>query len=154
MMKQTLKEAFIASQGAPVDVEGQLVVQMDRLPIKKGRVRIRFLGGSSRVLCGIAIKSAKGHVVLSDGSRAKLVYIWNQAELPKSVEHDIFCPDGELRVWNIYRLHHSTGQTTIDSWTNNAGMIVADTGPHRRKYRCSDGLGDFNPDDFVFEVEW
>ena len=56
-------EKFIESQGAPMIVSNQSVVQMDRIPIKEGRISLRLCEVDTQCICvGISIKSKKGYI--------------------------------------------------------------------------------------------
>jgi len=146
-----LVDQFLKTRGGPVAVGKNKVVQMDRIPIRRGKVTVTFR--RAVVDQGVALKSAKGGIRLSDGRDVPLLNIWSEPNLPLQVEHDVTCPDGGLRVWNIYRVRHPNGTTTEDAWTGNAGMIVEIVGSNRRYYRCSDGPGEFDPA-FEFEIQW
>lgn len=149
----SLQELFIESKGAPVVLGDCSVIQMDRIPIKSGIVSVEFQGEPVGRY-GVALKSAKGGIVLSDGRTAPLVHVWDEPDRPRKALHRIDCPDGELRVWNVYRTKHHNGEVTEDAWTGNAGMVVDYQGPNIRSYRCSSGLGAFNPDEFAFLLRW
>jgi len=127
---------------------------MDRININQGIVNVRFLSRGGDHLQGVTLKSPKGYVRLSDGTGVGRVNIWDEPELPRFVKHQVFCPDGELRLWNIYKATSDPDHGQADAWTNNAGMLVDQLGKYARRYRCSDGIGEFNPEDIVFEIEW
>jgi hypothetical protein len=133
----TLQERFIESKGAPVNVDGMEVVQMDRIPMRHARLTIS--AATPRDGEGIAIKAPQGTIKLSDGREVPLLHIWFDAGLPSSATHEVDCRGGELRVWNIYRNTHPSGAITEDAWTGNAGMTVAQQAENRRLYRCSRG---------------
>src|SRR6185295_8925480 len=122
-------------------------------PIHLGMIRVSLTSppDGRNAVC---LKSDNGGIHLSDGSKAKRLHIWNDPGLPSVVEHRVDCRDGQLKVWNIYRVLHPEGATTEDSWTGNAGMILRQEGSQKRSYRCSDGIGEFDPNDFTFTVEW
>ena len=147
----TLQEQFIQSKGSGIPIGTDVVVQMDRLPVGKARVHIRFL--EPRMGCGVALKAAKGAIILSDGSKTHLLHVWSDPNLPSEQSHEVDCRDGELRIWNIYRVRHPGGGETVEQWTGNAGMIVDVKSPTKRLYRSSIGPGEFSPD-FEFEVLW
>ena len=150
----SLQQQFIDSKGEPVKFEGEDLIQMDCIPLKKGKISINFKGGNSQILCGIAIKSAKGSILLSDGNKAKTIYIWDEYSLPKTVDYEVYCPDGKLKIWNIYRIEHKSGLITEDYWTNNAGIKINKTTENSREYSCSHGLGEIDLDNFIFEIKW
>jgi len=148
---KTLQYAFIESKGAPLDVNGQVVQQIDKLKIREGLVVVKLispLNGSQ----GVCLKAPGGGIVLSNGSTAEAVHIWNEGGLPSTIEHAVRCPTGELRIWNVYRIRHRNGTITEEAWTGNAGMVVTAIDGNTRTYECSDGTGDFNPRDFIFSV--
>jgi hypothetical protein len=147
----TLQEQFLQHGGSPIEIDQCAIVQMDRLPIHDATVTLRFLRGQSGN--GVALKSANGFITLSDDRSSSLIHIWNEPNLPSEVTHFVRCPDGELRVWNIYHVQHPGGQVTEDAWTGNAGMIVENIAERKRHYRCSAGPGNFDPN-FEFEIEW
>ena len=102
---------FVESCGAPVIVAGQQVVQLDNILVHKGTIRVSMtsqLNGKH----GVCLKNDKGGILLSDESRTKRLHIWNNPELPSVVEHRIDCRDGQLKVWNIYRVTHPEGVIT------------------------------------------
>jgi hypothetical protein len=147
----TLQEEFVRSKGLPVWVGLDPVIQMDRLPIIHARVTILFIDQHSD--WGVAVKSAKGHIVLSDGTQTKLLHVWGDPDLASEAIHTVFCPDGELRVWNIYKRRHPGGIVTVDQWTGNSGMIVDELSARSRRYRTCCQLGPFVPN-FRFLVDW
>jgi hypothetical protein len=150
----SLQALFIQSKGKPIQVDGDTVTGIDKINIARGAVIVRFLHRSGAHLQGVALKSAKGYVRLSDGSEEKRVNIWDEPGLPRTIKHEVFCPNGELLLWNIYKATNIEERTQSDYWTNNAGMIIETVTDHCRRYRCSDGIGSFMPDDLVFEIEW
>jgi len=152
--KMNLQEEFLKSEGKPIKVGGHEIVQGDRIPIKRGTVRITFIGNISSD--GIAIKSKpkRGGIEMSNGKFVRLLHIFDEPSLPRQVQHRVNCPDGELRIWNIYKTKQRDGSVTIDSWTGNAGMIVEYISPNSRRYSCSKGTGNFDPTDLTFEISW
>jgi hypothetical protein len=140
----SLQEMFVASRGAPVVIDGKRIVQMDRLPIRRAMVTIS--ADATLTNQGIALKTNKGGVRLSNGVSVSLLHTWFDSGLPLSVSHFVECQDGELRVWNIYRTKHPGGSITEDAWTGNAGMLVENVSPTRRRYLCSPGYANgFDP---------
>jgi hypothetical protein len=130
------------------------IVQMDRIAIRRGIITVTFLERKPSVPQGVALKSAKGFIKLSNGRKEKLVYVWDEEHLPKTVDHEVSCPDGELRIWNIYKANSEKDVRKADAWTNNAGMIVEDITSQKRRYRCSNGIGEFDPTDLILEIAW
>jgi hypothetical protein len=150
----TLADLFRQSRGRPIEFNGQTVVLMDRIPIKRGKVCLELLGERRNPDCGIALESSKGAIQLSDGKKVRLLHTWDDPRLPRNVEHEVRCPDGELKVWNIYRTRHSSGLVTVDAWTGNAGMLVKRINDNCREYACSSGPGEFDPSELVVRICW
>jgi hypothetical protein len=141
---KTLQEQFLDSRGAPLLVNGVEIVQIDRIAVRRGKVRL--VAKVAYEGQGIALKAPSGAIKLSDGREVSVLHIWFDPGLPLEVTHELDCPDGELRVWNIYRTVHPNGAVTEDAWTGNAGMVIAEKQPRRRHYRCSPGTAaSFNP---------
>ena len=151
-VNESLQYAFIHSKGAPVKVGEALVIQCDSIAIRAGIVTVRLFGVANGTQ-GACLKTDKGHIELSDGSKTRKVNIWHEPSLPSLVQHKVECRTGKLKLWNIYRVHHPT-TVTEDQWTGNAGMVLISQTAESRKYKCSDGVGPFDPSDFEFEVQW
>lgn len=133
----TLQDRFVASHGAPLRVNGVDIVQMDRIHVRHGTVRV--IAQAARAGQGIALKVPSGTITLSDGRETPVLHIWFDPGLPLDVTHVVNCRGGELRVWNIFRTVHPNGAVTEDAWTGNAGMAVVEREAHRRRYQCSPG---------------
>ena len=129
------------------------MVQMDRISLRRGVVAVHFISSPQSILQGVAFQSDKGAIKLSDGSGVKRVYIWHEMDLSPIIRHEVECPNRELKLWNVYKATTNPDRTIADAWTNNAGMIVQEISKERRRYYCSDGVGDFSKQDLVFEIE-
>lgn len=151
VIDMTLQELFVKNKGLPLKVGANLVIQMDRLPIKKGQVLIKFIDQDEN--WGIALKATKGSIVLAGGEQVKLLHIWSDSKNSAETNYRVDCHEGELRVWNIYKRKHANGEVTVDQWTGNSGMIVVNDAPTSRLYRACCGLGPFVAD-FRFEIRW
>jgi hypothetical protein len=151
-MKESLQYAFIQSKGAPIKMGENLVIQCDTITIRTGIVTVRLFGPANGTQ-GVCLKTDKGHVEMSDGSKTSRLNIWHEPHLPSLVQHKVECKTGKLKVWNIYRVRHPTG-TTEDQWTGNAGMVLISQTSAARRYKCSDGVGPFDLSDFEFEIQW
>lgn len=149
----SLQELFVRSGGRDVAYDGELVSQLSRIPIGEGNVTVTFISPTDADQ-GVLIKAKGGAITLSDGSFAEAVVIWREPKLPSAITHHVRCPKGELLVWNTYRVHHLTGETTEDYWTGNAGMVLLDRDAGHRRYGCSDWRSPFDPSRLVFEVDW
>ena len=80
--------------------------------------------------------------------------LWNEEGLADRVEYEVECMNGELKIWNTYRICHINGSITEDSWTNNACMCIKEISSTKRKYYCSDGVGEIDLGNHIFEIEW
>ena len=146
-----LQDLFLRTRGDPLQIDGSVVVQMDRLQIRKARVTVsaaRAFDGQ-----GIALKTPNGHIKLGDGREVPLLHIWFDKGLPLTASHDVDCK-GELRVWNIYRTGHPGGAVTEDAWTGNAGMIMTDESLSRRRYLCSAGTARTFDPQLDVTIQW
>ncbi len=152
-MKTTLQELFLKSGGNPIKIGQREVVQLSRIPISNGVIRLKILSPPD-VTQGVTMKAKNGTLELSDGSFAESVSVWHKPGLPSVVTHRVNCPDKELLIWNMYQVQHPTGEITEDYWTGNAGMTLLDSAPKRLRYGCSDWKGFFDPSAMEFEVEW
>jgi len=150
----SLQQLFTESNGKPVVVGNAIVKQSDTVPMMKGKVTIRFVGGDLSDQ-GLRLKAKRGWIELSDGSRAEVVDTWRDPDRPDEISYEVSCPSGCLMLWNIYRLIHASGVITEDMWTGNAGMVMTSGGPNRRTYACSPGgKSEFNPNGLIVELEW
>ena len=149
----TLQELFIESRGASVDLDGHNVCQAFRIRMNRGIVRLVFLSPPDSDQ-GVRLKARGGAIGLSDGTLTPILDIWNMACFPQTVEHRVACPNHEIVLWNVYRVHHPHGEVTEDYWTGDAGMVVLNEGPMSRRFGCSDWRSPFDPSRMVFEIEW
>jgi hypothetical protein len=148
-----LQAQFQDSRGNPVLVNGQIVMAVDRIPIQRGIVEIEF----TSFIPGQGVQldaGKKGKIWLSDGSTTVRVRILAHSSLPNLASHKVACPEGILSVYNVYELRYTSGQPYHSMWSGNAGMIVEEVAPFVRKYRCSQGPGDFSPGDLEFTLRW
>ena len=155
-MSASLQEEFIKSKGAPVAWHGHTVAQIDRLPLTDAQVTVRFCSPPKDApLQGVRLNAGKGGTItLSDSSTSQTLYVWHAVTLPPEATHRVHCANGTLIVCNIYGMEHRPGFVTEDCWTGNAGMEVLESTATMRRYRCSDGVGDFDPTDLEFEISW
>lgn len=152
---KSLQEEFCQTQGAPVERSGKSIIQMDRIPLSSGKVTITFQTPPRKPLQGVALKVSRGGLVLPDGKQVKLLYVWNSPGCPSAASYGVKSLDGELRLWNIYKLdERSESLETAEQWTGNAGMIVEPISGFQKRYCCSNGVGAFTPDDLIFTALW
>ncbi len=156
-MEKTLQEKFLETKGKPLQIGSWIVFQLDRIPIKHGIVKLNFLSEADGSQ-GVAIKAQNGSIKMSNSVITELLHIWHEKDLISTVEHEVECPTGELKIWNIYRIIHPKlgNLITEDKMTGNAGMVLLKKQNHYRKYGCSDWnwKNPFSPDDLEFEIEW
>jgi len=149
----SLQSEFVTSHGQPIKRGLDTIIQMDEISIRSGDITLAFLERNATAFCGVALKSTKGHIELSDKKKVTLLYVWDLPELSGAIQYKVDCPDGILKVWNIYKIDNDRDLTKAEAWTNNSGIIVEVLGVNRRRYRCSDGIGEFEPE-FIFEISW
>jgi hypothetical protein len=155
-MERSLQQQFLESLGAPIRVGELIVVQMDRVRIPSHAVlEIIFVGESVQTdNAAVIAVSRKGNIFFADSTKAAAVAVWDEAGLPRRARYDVIAPDGWLDVYNKYRVRHSSGLVTEDSFTGNAGMVVTDLAPNARSYECSRGPGPFDKRTLIFELRW
>src|SRR5208283_3568546 len=112
-MEQSLQYLFVESKGMPVQIGEWTVLQCDYIPIRNGRITLRFLSGATGTQ-GVALRAKKGSITMSDGRKVQSLKIWHEASLPPSVEHQVECPTAELMIWNVYRIKHPDRSMTED----------------------------------------
>lgn len=145
-----LSDQFAASRGDPVELDGQLVWPMLRIPCEEGdRFRIRLSAPRGRAGQGVSL-SLRGGTLGIDSWRSRDFVLW-QETAPETVVVSVMAlrkGAGSLLVWNCWR--GPQGQEM--AWLRNAGMIVCQ---HEDAWslRCSDGHGDAVFDDLLVEVE-
>jgi hypothetical protein len=149
----TLQERFIESRGSPVMIGDQQVSQLYRIPLTKGVVQFRFISPPDADQ-GICVNAKGGAIELSDGTSCETLHIWHEPGRPEKAAHRLTCPAGEFLVWNVYRARHPDGETTVDCFTGDAGMVLLQEGPMRRRFGCSDWRTPFDPTALVVDVQW
>lgn len=144
-----LSEKFAASHGQPQDVDGHAVVQMARIPCKKGdRLLLTMDRPTGKAGQGVRVKLPGGAFIVNGETQSDVV-LW-AATAPEVVEVSIAkCKraGGEVRVWNCWRGPHDQ----IMAWTGNAGIVVEQEGDSWR-LGCSDGRGDPTFDDLIVGI--
>ncbi|WP_369952256.1 hypothetical protein [Ralstonia syzygii] len=142
-MQKTLAEQFAANEGQPITIDGKVVVNMFRRPVKPGQVfDLRFVQGVGLPKQGLRIKVKDGTVFINN-QEIKEAIVWKESA-PKQLS--IECrlkkkiDTSELRIWNCWL---DSGGVT-QAWTGNAGMIVEEVSDGVTLH-CSAGSGDFDP---------
>jgi hypothetical protein len=158
MSMESLQAAFVRTKGLPIERDGCLIAQMDRISIPShALVTIQFVGDQRFVDNAAAIavdRNSGGWIALSDGTRVHAVATWDDDALARQLTHEVYAPEFELRVYNKYRIRHSSGLITEDSFTGNAGIVVSEKNSDSRLYECSNGSGGFDKRNLVFRVSW
>lgn len=153
MLMKSFQQQFMESMGKPIQYNGKLVLQGDVLSIPESAlVTISFAGEKAFQDNGLILKASGGRILLNDGRSVESLKIWDSDRFPRSVTYEVYAPNRELRVWNIYRITHRSGLITEDSWTGNAGMLVELRSNNVRRYRCSNSIGEPTFAALVFDL--
>lgn len=141
-MIQTLAERFAIAKGAPLNVDGEVVVNMYRRTVNDGqKVAVRVLKRIEHPVQGLRIKLSEGTIRVNEQDLKEAV-IWLDTA---PHEFELLCntkkgATSELRVWNCWQDANGVTQ----AWIGNAG-IVADETDSRVVLKCSSGTGAFDP---------
>ncbi len=138
---------FRASNGKPVQWNGQTVILFDHMPVKSWQaLRLIFEQFGSEWRQGV-ILGTKGEFVVNGKNCEKKVVFW-QDTAPKQIDFEVFSSDGKVSVKNCW----DTGDGAMRYGNNGAGIIVEEEG-RKRRYRYNDGHPDDNLSDVVFTLE-
>ena len=94
-----------------------------------------------------------GWLQLEKGEQVSLLRTWRDDRYEDAVEYPFFTRDGQLWVWNVYKMRYPGGKVVEGKWTENAGFWVESVSDFERIYHCSHGMT--TPPDFeslVFSV--
>jgi len=119
---------------------------------RHGVVRCEFLSSNTKVEQGFDL-SLDGWLRLKEGEEVSLLRTWNDPRYESLVEYPFQSNDGQLWVWNVYKMSYPSGQVVEEKWTENAGMLIDEISPTERIYHCSHGMA--HPPDFeslVFKI--
>ncbi|HEV2818700.1 MAG TPA: hypothetical protein VGW40_15930 [Allosphingosinicella sp.] len=151
-----LQDLFVKHRGQPLYVNGQQIIQMDRIEIpSRALIKLKFLG--DKIFEGNAAVIAvdkPDKIFLCDGSTATAVAIWDEPGLPREVTHLVDSKKCNLKVYNKYYITFSDGFVVEESFTGNAGMHVVKISENVRRYECSNAVGPVCLNDLVFELCW
>lgn len=146
-----LAERFQESQGAPIEVDGQLVHMLYELPPVEApaSLRISLRRGAERPQA-LNLSTRHGAVVI-EGQELTDVALWTDTAPPEIVA--AVEPAGgkqpmTIQVWNGWR---GSGDD-VNAWIGDAGMLIEDHGDGRVTLRCSDGYDRPSFDDLVVEL--
>ncbi|WP_157771932.1 hypothetical protein [Ralstonia solanacearum] len=149
---QTLSELFIASKGAPIEVNGAQVVSMYTKIVETGQaIDVHFEEVAASPPQGLRIKVKGGSILINAQELAEVV-LWKETAPPQFAFQCIKrgkAKEIELRVWNCWLDEKGVSQ----AWIGNAGMIVQEE-PGRVTLRCSPGRGPFDPNSMVVSLHF
>jgi hypothetical protein len=146
---RTFTEQFQDTKGKPIWYEGRELRPTYRRPVSKGdSFKVRFLHAVDRPLQGVGLKCNGCEVHVGD-TVARNIALWTDTA-PKEVVVDVIRakPGAEVALFNQWR-DEKYGATMYH--LNNAAMEIVPRGDGPVIIRCSDGWGEPNFDDLVFE---
>jgi hypothetical protein len=148
-----LQGAFLESMGKPIPLGAEKIVQGDRWELPgPAVVDVRFVKATVAASQSVRLSIKKpGKIALTDGTLVTAVAIYDDPALPRFARHRIDPKGASLLIYNSYTVFRAERQLE-ESWTGNAGMIVTTLSEISRRYECSDGTGDFDRTNLVFEV--
>jgi hypothetical protein len=150
MMKRTLAQLFMASNGKPVLYEGRLVyAAVFRNVQEPGRFVVRFLRAVPDPIQALGIDIDAGKLIIEGEESPKMILRLDTA--PNVVEVEYRPPRKGTKVWIYNEWINEKGGT--DAWLMHAGMLVEEDG-NKMILRCSDGRGEPTFDDLVVEIEF
>jgi hypothetical protein len=150
-MARYLNDLFAEAQAPVVEWEGAPLYGVFDLPTVSPGLTFRFLESASDFVQGADLE-IRGGVMSGAGVEAKVFRLWEDTA-PERVDVSIkWQPRARrsLLVWNTW---HTKGLDITHAFRGDAGMRVDELGPGRWRFRCSDGLGDVDFGNNVFEVE-
>jgi hypothetical protein len=118
------------------------------------KMAIEFVSAVQKPVQGLEIK-AEGAILLVNGQAEKRIRLWHDTA-PSKLTIEVK-PKGRkppaLMLWNVWRENAGTHQIT-HAWLRNAGMLVHESSDRRAfRFECSDGVGEAEFSDLVFEVK-
>ena len=146
-----LGERFQQSQGAPVELDGQLVHMLYELPPVEAPASLRIALRHAAARPQALNLSARHGTVLVNGQALTEVVLWTDTAPPEVVAE--LRPAGgrqpmTVRVWNGWR----DSRDVVQAWIGDAGMLINPHGDGRVTLRCSDGYDQPSFDDLVVEL--
>lgn len=143
----TLAQRFIDGSGAPVELDGRIVIQMYRRIVEpKERFKLTFVRARSSPVQGACIKLKTGKIDIAEQLLAEPV-LWLDTAPPTV---DFACANrkqSELRIWNCWR----DDNDVMNAWTGNAGLIVDEQADGRVLLRCNSRL-ELTFEDLILEL--
>lgn len=147
-----LADLFDANPPGPVLFKGQLVCRVLRLPIEEGallKLRPRSYVKRPRQAISLSLHGARATVNDFEGTRFIFWADQFRADGRSAVvEMQEVAEDAYVNVWNSWE----SPRSRVDAWLMDAGMIVEQTSNHAFTAHCSDGVGDPDFGNLVFDV--
>jgi hypothetical protein len=150
----SLAEMFIQTNGEPVVINGVQVVMSYRVEVKKGQeVKIDFISSKSSFRQGIEISLDKRKGFVEVNSQNLFTPVFWKDTAPSSFVIKCFPKknEGQLNIWNIWQQHFNP-EGRIDAWLGNSGINIEQLGTSSYQFRCSNGIGEIDFEDLVFQV--
>jgi hypothetical protein len=147
-MIETLSSRLQQSEGAPIEIDGRLVLAILQEKITQDRksLLVRRVSSTKSPVQGLRIKAVKGKIVI-DGHSYPDIVLWADTS-PASVEITIASKSGcDLKMWNVWRVGD-----VMHAWLGNAGIHLSKVGKVLT-LECSDGVGEANFTDLVVQIE-
>jgi hypothetical protein len=122
-----------------------------RVP-NKGVVEAAFLQAKEGVEQGFDLK-VNGWFCLKGGEQIPVLRTWKEDRYEDAVVYPFVSQDGQMWVWNVFKMEYPGGQVVEEKWTENAGFWVEMRSEVERIYHCSHGMA--TPPDFeslVFKI--
>ncbi len=147
-----LAHLFDANPPGPVVFEGQLVSRVLRLPIEEDvllKLRPRSFVKRPRQAISLSVHGASATV---NGYEGRKFIFWagkfRADGRPATVEVQAVAKGAYVNVWNSWE----SPSGRVDAWLMDSGMIVEQTSDHAFIAHCSDGVGDPDFGNLVFDV--
>ena len=119
---------------------------------KKGVVRAEFVKCDNEMEQGFDIK-VNGSLELEKGEKVRLLRTWYDVRLESVVKYPFHSDDGQLWIWNVYKVRYPNERIVEERWTGNAGFWVEEKSPSHFAFHCSPGpLTVPNFESLVFEI--
>lgn len=149
-----LKDKFLESRGAPIEVHGFNVYQIfeiDAGPFKN--ICIEFEAEGSSAYNGIVIRSSAGKkIFLSDGTLVKSVVTWDDPALPRSICYSLGDGAGMIAIYPKYIVDHGNNFVTKESFSGNSGVVILENLENSYRLGFSSAIGNFDPHNFVARI--
>lgn len=147
-MVETLSAIFQRTRGAPIEINGRIVLPIFQMTLPAGRKNflVRRLKSSSASVTGLRIKVVKGEIEVN-GQRHSEIILWadtSPEEVPLSVVSKSSC---DLKIWNVWRT-----DDVVQAWVGDAGLIASQA-DGAIKLECSGGDEGVNFSALVVQID-